>query len=145
MLARSAAADDRPGGKKWRKSSSAVPRVRSRIPPLWRPFGHRTGATSGTHGKHARQRDDRRYRRVTYSLRLLDRSYREAVPIGAAAARGLSGSGALKRIRRGPQPVLTDSESDTRTGVLVEYGRTQQIFEDPADSRTEAYVTGRMG
>jgi phosphate transport system ATP-binding protein len=41
--------------------------------------------------------------------------------------------------------VLTDSESDTRTGVLVEYGRTQQIFEDPADGRTQAYVTGRMG
>jgi len=41
--------------------------------------------------------------------------------------------------------VLTDSKSDTRTGVLVEYGRTQQIFEDPQDSRTQAYVTGRMG
>lgn len=41
--------------------------------------------------------------------------------------------------------VLTDSESDTRTGVLVENGPTQKIFEDPADSRTQAYVTGRMG
>jgi len=41
--------------------------------------------------------------------------------------------------------VLTDSESDTRTGVLVEYGRTEQIFQDPQDSRTQAYVTGRMG
>jgi len=29
--------------------------------------------------------------------------------------------------------------------VLVEYGRTEQIFEDPADDRTKAYVTGRMG
>src|SRR5262249_32157036 len=28
--------------------------------------------------------------------------------------------------------VLTDPKSDTRTGVLVEYGRTEQIFEDPA-------------
>src|SRR5580700_3994024 len=35
--------------------------------------------------------------------------------------------------------------SDTRTGVLVEYGATQQIFEDPHDSRTQAYVTGRVG
>jgi phosphate transport system ATP-binding protein len=35
--------------------------------------------------------------------------------------------------------------NDTRTGVLVEYGSTQQIFEDPHDSRTQAYVTGRMG
>ena len=41
--------------------------------------------------------------------------------------------------------VLTDSQSDTRTGVLVEYGRTEQIFQDPQDSRTQAYVTGRMG
>jgi phosphate transport system ATP-binding protein len=41
--------------------------------------------------------------------------------------------------------VLTDTESDTRTGVLVEYGRTEQIFQDPKDSRTQAYVTGRMG
>jgi phosphate transport system ATP-binding protein len=41
--------------------------------------------------------------------------------------------------------VLTDAKSDTRTGVLVEYGSTQQIFDDPQDSRTQAYVTGRMG
>ena len=41
--------------------------------------------------------------------------------------------------------VLRNEESDTRTGVLVEYGRTQQIFEDPKDSRTEAYVTGQVG
>jgi phosphate transport system ATP-binding protein len=41
--------------------------------------------------------------------------------------------------------VLRNEESDTRTGVLVEYGRTEQIFEDPADERTKAYVTGRMG
>jgi phosphate transport system ATP-binding protein len=41
--------------------------------------------------------------------------------------------------------VLTDSKSDTRTGVLVEYGATKQIFEDPRDPRTQAYVTGRMG
>jgi phosphate transport system ATP-binding protein len=41
--------------------------------------------------------------------------------------------------------VLRDDTSDTRTGVLVEYGPTRQIFEDPQDSRTQAYVTGRMG
>jgi len=41
--------------------------------------------------------------------------------------------------------VLRNEQSDTRTGVLVEYGRTPQIFEDPQDSRTEAYVTGQMG
>jgi len=31
------------------------------------------------------------------------------------------------------------------SGVLVEYGRTEQIFHDPSDSRTQAYVTGRIG
>jgi phosphate transport system ATP-binding protein len=41
--------------------------------------------------------------------------------------------------------VLVNEESDTRTGVLVEYARTQQIFEDPHDERTQAYVTGRIG
>ncbi len=41
--------------------------------------------------------------------------------------------------------VLVNQESDTRTGTLVEYGRTEQIFQDPRDSRTSAYVTGRMG
>ena len=41
--------------------------------------------------------------------------------------------------------VLRNEESDTRTGVLVEYGRTEQIFQDPHDDRTKAYVTGRMG
>jgi phosphate transport system ATP-binding protein len=41
--------------------------------------------------------------------------------------------------------VLADTDSDTRTGVLVEYGPTKQIFEDPHDSRTQAYVTGRIG
>jgi phosphate transport system ATP-binding protein len=41
--------------------------------------------------------------------------------------------------------VLTEGDSDTRTGVLVEYGTTEQIFQDPTDPRTQAYVTGRMG
>ena len=41
--------------------------------------------------------------------------------------------------------VLRNEESDTRTGVLVEYGRTEQIFHDPSDKRTEAYVTGQVG
>ena len=41
--------------------------------------------------------------------------------------------------------VLINPDSDTRTGVLVEYDRTQQIFEDPHDPRTQAYVTGRVG
>jgi len=30
-------------------------------------------------------------------------------------------------------------------GELVEYGPTRQIFENPGDDRTEAYITGRFG
>jgi phosphate transport system ATP-binding protein len=41
--------------------------------------------------------------------------------------------------------VLLNPDSDTRTGVLVEYGSTQKIFGDPDDTRTQAYVTGRVG
>ncbi len=36
-------------------------------------------------------------------------------------------------------------ENDRRTGVLVEYSSTEAIFTRPADSRTEAYITGRFG
>ncbi|MRG58907.1 phosphate ABC transporter ATP-binding protein [Agromyces sp. CFH 90414] len=35
--------------------------------------------------------------------------------------------------------------SGARTGVLVEYGTTTQIFEDPTDQRTEDYISGRFG
>jgi phosphate transport system ATP-binding protein len=41
--------------------------------------------------------------------------------------------------------VLIDSENDTRTGTLVEYRRTADLFGNPHDERTKAYVTGRMG
>jgi phosphate transport system ATP-binding protein len=36
-------------------------------------------------------------------------------------------------------------ESDRRTGVLVEFDRTEKIFSNPSDERTEQYVTGRFG
>jgi len=32
-----------------------------------------------------------------------------------------------------------------RTGILVEYDRTEVIFTRPSDPRTEAYITGRFG
>ncbi len=38
-----------------------------------------------------------------------------------------------------------DEASDTRTGVLVEYDRTEKMFSNPSDERTEHYVTGRFG
>jgi phosphate transport system ATP-binding protein len=41
--------------------------------------------------------------------------------------------------------VLVNPESDTRTGTLVEYEPTAQLFGNPKDERTKAYVTGRMG
>ena len=34
---------------------------------------------------------------------------------------------------------------DRRTGVLVEFDRTERIFTNPNDERTENYVTGRFG
>ncbi len=38
-----------------------------------------------------------------------------------------------------------NERSDTRTGVLVEYDRTEKMFSNPGDERTENYVTGRFG
>ncbi|MBN2622986.1 MAG: phosphate ABC transporter ATP-binding protein [Acidimicrobiales bacterium] len=36
-------------------------------------------------------------------------------------------------------------DSDRRTGLLVEFDRTETIFSNPADERTENYITGRFG
>ena len=36
-------------------------------------------------------------------------------------------------------------DSDRRTGRLVEFDRTETIFSNPADERTENYITGRFG
>jgi phosphate transport system ATP-binding protein len=38
-----------------------------------------------------------------------------------------------------------DARADRRTGVLVEFDRTERIFTSPADERTESYVSGRFG
>ena len=32
-----------------------------------------------------------------------------------------------------------------RIGELIEYGESRQIFTNPKDERTEAYITGRFG
>jgi phosphate transport system ATP-binding protein len=37
------------------------------------------------------------------------------------------------------------TEGGSRTGRLVEYDRTQKIFTQPSDTRTEGYITGRFG
>jgi phosphate transport system ATP-binding protein len=36
-------------------------------------------------------------------------------------------------------------EAGTRRGVLVEYDRTETLFTDPSDPRTDDYITGRFG
>ncbi len=38
-----------------------------------------------------------------------------------------------------------DSKNDQRTGILVEYDVTSKMFSNPADERTENYITGRFG
>ena len=38
-----------------------------------------------------------------------------------------------------------NSESDRRTGVMVEFDLTPKMFSVPSDERTESYVTGRFG
>lgn len=40
---------------------------------------------------------------------------------------------------------LSDEGSGDRTGVLVEYDMTENIFNNPKDQRTEDYVSGRFG
>jgi phosphate transport system ATP-binding protein len=30
-------------------------------------------------------------------------------------------------------------------GELIEFGKTQEIFTNPKDKKTEAYITGRFG
>jgi len=37
------------------------------------------------------------------------------------------------------------AEDGTRTGTVVEFDRTETIFTNPTDPRTEAYITGRFG
>jgi phosphate transport system ATP-binding protein len=41
--------------------------------------------------------------------------------------------------------VELDAAEDSRWGQLVEYDETGKIFTNPADTRTEDYVTGKVG
>jgi phosphate transport system ATP-binding protein len=41
--------------------------------------------------------------------------------------------------------VEVDEISDGRCGILVEYDRTETMFSNPTDTRTENYITGRFG
>jgi phosphate transport system ATP-binding protein len=41
--------------------------------------------------------------------------------------------------------VELDAEEDNRWGRVIEYDETEKIFTNPGDSRTEDYVTGKVG
>ena len=41
--------------------------------------------------------------------------------------------------------VELDAERERPLGQLVEYDETDKIFTNPTDSRTEDYVTGKVG
>jgi phosphate transport system ATP-binding protein len=41
--------------------------------------------------------------------------------------------------------VELDEDEKPRTGRVVEYDETEKMFTNPSDSRTEAYVTGKVG
>jgi len=38
-----------------------------------------------------------------------------------------------------------DETTGNRTGLLVEYDKTKEMFSNPGDPRTEAYISGRFG
>jgi phosphate transport system ATP-binding protein len=41
--------------------------------------------------------------------------------------------------------MITEKEEGRRTGTVIEYGGTRQLFTKPKDERTEDYITGRFG
>jgi phosphate transport system ATP-binding protein len=41
--------------------------------------------------------------------------------------------------------VEIDQKTGQRTGRIVEYDKTETIFTNPSEKRTEDYVTGRFG
>ena len=41
--------------------------------------------------------------------------------------------------------VELDATENNRWGQLVEYDETEKVFTNPADQRTEDYVTGKVG
>jgi len=46
------------------------------------------------------------------------------------------------RVSIWPDFFLADQD---RAGILIEYGKTSQLFTNPKDKRTEDYITGRFG
>ena len=92
---------------------------------------------------------------------LMDEPCSALDPIATAAHRGPD-AGAARRLhdhhrhaqhaagrpRLRPDRVLhrpPDETTGNRTGLLVEYDLTSRIFANPADKRTEDYISGRFG
>ena len=40
---------------------------------------------------------------------------------------------------------ISDNTAFFLLGELVEFGKTEQLFSNPQDKRTEDYITGRFG
>jgi phosphate transport system ATP-binding protein len=47
-----------------------------------------------------------------------------------------------KRVADHTAFMYVDTSEGSRTGYLVEFGHTQQIFEDPKEANTQAYIRG---
>ena len=51
----------------------------------------------------------------------------------------------VSAIERPSSPPRSTRDERQRTGASIEYDRTEKIFSNPTDKRTENYVTGRFG
>ena len=60
---------------------------------------------------------------------------------GGGQAQRISDYTAFFNIRKN----VDDNGIETRWGELVEFGRTEQVFQDPANQETADYIAGRFG
>ena len=58
---------------------------------------------------------------------------------------GAGVAGAIRRAAGGEVEREAVAPEGQRTGILVEYDRTEKIFTQPSDKRTEDYISGRFG
>ena len=88
---------------------------------------------------------------VKPSVRLMDEPTSALDPISTSRieelAMGLKDRYTIVIVTHNMQQALriSDSTAFFLLGELVEYGDTQTMFAQPADKRTEAYITGRFG
>jgi ABC-type phosphate transport system ATPase subunit len=77
---------------------------------------------------------------VTYDGRLALKATGMDIPARRVVA--LIGPSGCGRVSDYTAVMWTDEE---RHGSMIEFGETSQVFGVPKDSRTEAYITGRVG